>query len=417
VCHAAEHTTFHDPALLAMTKAQHAASGFALDAPHGELQCTDCHAAGKNRFAARYPGRQAAQCSACHADVHEGQFDTGPFAGQECTACHEPTHWEPHAFTPEKHERGALELTGKHLELACEECHTKTSAGGARVFRGTADACDACHRDAHGGAFAPFVAAASPPPHGECARCHDATLFRNAAAHFDHARFTGFAVSGAHEQSGCESCHEPSPEPDAAGRTFGRVAEVFGEFEGCATCHVDPHGERFDAPSLPAEVEGQHDCARCHAESSFRALPRAFEHGFWTGFPLTGAHAEAQCSACHEPLPGASDVGRTMAEALGTRCSDCHEDPHASQFADEEGQSDCARCHDAARQAFLSFDHERDARFALGEAHAALACGACHHTETRAELAVVRFRPLKFECKDCHGNSTEVLLRRLPRKR
>ena len=37
------------------------------------------------------------QCSACHADVHEGQFKTGPFAGQECTACHDPLRFEPAA--------------------------------------------------------------------------------------------------------------------------------------------------------------------------------------------------------------------------------------------------------------------------------------------------------------------------------
>lgn len=417
VCHAAEHASFHELALLAMTPAQHAASGFTLEAPHDTQACTDCHDPSRNRFAARYPGREAGQCSACHADVHAGQFEEGPFAAEECSACHEPTRWEPHAFTPEKHALGALELSGKHLELACEKCHEKASAEAARVFRGTPDACVACHRDAHDGAFAPFVAASSPPPHGLCARCHDAARFANAATSFDHARFTPFAVRGAHEQSGCESCHEPTPEPDAAGRTFGRVAQVFGEFEGCATCHEDPHDGRFDAPGLPAAVEGLRACARCHAESSFRALPRAFEHGFWTGFALSGAHAEAQCAACHEPLPGGDDVGRTMAQAPGARCSDCHEDPHANQFADEQGLSDCARCHDAARAAFLSFDHERDARFALGDAHAALECAACHATETRADLAVVRFRPLGIECQDCHGNNTEVLLRRLPRKK
>src|SRR6185436_14894692 len=103
----------------------------------------------------------------------------------------------------------------------------------------------------------------------------------------------------------------------------------------------------------------------------------------------------------HEPLSGPSDLGRTTAEAQGTRCADCHEDPHARQFADAQGVTDCARCHAADRPELSSFDHERDARFALGEAHAALECGACHATEERAGLAVVRYRPLEIECKGC----------------
>jgi len=65
----------------------------------------------------------------------------------------------------------------------------------------------------------------------------------------------------------------------------------------------------------------------------------------------------------------------------------------------------------------LSFDHERDARFALGEAHSGLACAACHHTERKGELAFVRYSPLGTECADCHGSNAEVLLRRQSRKK
>jgi hypothetical protein len=422
-CHLPEHASFHERDLLGMTSAQHATTGFALDSPHDGLACTDCHDPARKLFGRRYPGRTAEQCSVCHADVHGGQFATGPFADQECTACHAATHWEPSDFDEEKHARAALELTGKHLEIACEECHEKPAAvAGApeppREFRGTPSDCDACHADAHDGSFDDFVADLPAPTHGQCERCHDAKLFADAAASFDHEGFTGFAVRGAHAESECSVCHATRAEPDEAGRTFGRVEERFGTFGGCVTCHADPHGGRFDEEQgYPAEVEGHTDCARCHVESSFRALPREFDHGYWTGFALAGAHAAASCSACHEPLPGQNRFGRTSAEAVGAQCADCHEDPHAGQFADDFGQSECARCHASEPENFLVFDHEKDARFALGEAHAELACDACHPSARKADLAFVQYRPLGTECRDCHGSNAEVLLRRVPRRK
>jgi hypothetical protein len=205
--------------------------------------------------------------------------------------------------------------------------------------------------------------------------------------------------------------------PDAAGRTFGRIEERSGGFEDCTTCHDDPHGGLFDAASLPATAEGGSGCARCHLETSFRALRRDFEHGSWTGFTLAGAHAAASCAACHAPIPGASRLGRTTAEAPGASCADCHEDPHARQFADDLGFTTCERCHVSARDDFQAFDHERDSSFPLGEAHRGLACAKCHPTEARDGLAVVHYRPLESRCVDCHGTNAEVLLRRLPTRR
>jgi hypothetical protein len=415
-CHVSEHTSFHDPALMAMSAEQHAASGFGLAAPHAELECQACHSPGKNRFQARYPGRAPEACSVCHADPHGGQFAVGAFGGQECTACHAATHFEPHAFGVEEHASAALALDGAHLETECAECHVTPAEDAPRAFRGTSDRCDACHADAHAGFFDASVAELPEVAHGECAQCHETTGFGDAGAEFEHA-FTGFALGGAHAESECAACHEPSAEPDATGRTFGKVHALFGAFQGCATCHADPHLGLFDArPGVPALVEGRAGCARCHVESSFRTLPRGFDHGFWTGFPLAGAHAGASCAACHAPLGGAGRDGRTAAEAAGAACSDCHEDPHAGQFAAADGASDCTRCHAAASAGFLVFDHERDARFPLGEAHAALDCAACHHTVPRDGLDVVHYRPLGRECADCHGGNAEVLLRRRSRR-
>jgi hypothetical protein len=414
-CHAADHESFHERELLAMTPELHAASGFPLAEPHQEVACRDCHAVEPRDFAARFPGRSADACSVCHADPHGGQFAEGPFSQGDCLACHERTHFEPHAFTVEDHARTALVLDGKHATTDCDGCHEKPAEDAPRVFRGTDTQCDGCHQDAHAGFFAKLTKGAAPA-HGDCERCHDAQSFAGAEKGFEHARWTGFAVEGAHAEAACTVCHALAAEPDATGRRFGRVHELFGAFTGCATCHADPHGGRFDDDELPASVAGRGDCARCHTDSSWRAQVRDFDHGYWTGFALFEEHGSAGCAACHAPLPGSTDDGRTVAMADGAGCADCHEDPHAGQFV-EDGASDCQRCHDDEYEDFLSFDHERDARFALGEAHIDLACSACHFEEPRDGVALVRYRPLGTECVDCHGKNAEVLLRRKPRTR
>ena len=93
-----------------------------------------------------------------HADVHGGQFEQSQFKGQQCTACHDRLHFEPHAFTLEKHELTALPLTGQHVKTDCNDCHLVPDpvpgvADAPRAFHGTPSDCDACHRDAHAGFF------------------------------------------------------------------------------------------------------------------------------------------------------------------------------------------------------------------------------------------------------------------------
>jgi hypothetical protein len=131
---------------------------------------------------------------------------------------------------------------------------------------------------------------------------------------------------------------------------------------------------------------------------------------------LVGAHKEASCSACHAQLRKPDAVGRTWGPANGVGCADCHSDPHARQF-DVAGKNDCERCHVSDAPSFLDFNHERDARFPLGEAHATVACAACHLLEQQADLEFVRYRPVAMECSDCHGSNEEVLLRRKPKRK
>ncbi len=410
-CHVAEHVAWRESAAL-LQPVQHAFTGFPLTAPHDAARCADCHDAQAGEFQARHPGRSAQACSTCHADPHGGQFHAGPFAGQECTACHSTLAFAPHEFTAEKHALAALALDGKHLETSCDACHTVPGEGAPRAFHGIGARCDACHADAHGGFFDERLADAAPVKHGDCAQCHTTEGFDAAKRSFDHAAWTGFPIFGAHAADDCASCHPSMASRDGTRRTFGRVADRFGEFQGCVTCHRDPHEGRFDAPDLPAELGGRTDCARCHEETSFRSLPHGFDHGLWTGFALAGSHAQASCADCHAPLRRPDELGRTWGPANGGSCADCHPEPHARQF-ESGGATDCERCHASERPDFLAFDHDRDSRFALGEQHARLDCSACHLAFALPSGAeAIRYRPLGTECVDCHGVQEDVLFRR-----
>jgi hypothetical protein len=258
------------------------------------------------------------------------------------------------------------------------------------------------------------VGSAGPPPAKpsaekiSCSVCHQPTKFTE-VDRFDHQRWTGFPITGAHAQEQCVACHRRSDKPDETGRTFGRIRERYGAMQGCVTCHKDPHRGQFDLPELPGQVRGRRDCARCHSDNSFRSLADDFDHGAWTGFALKGRHAKATCNACHAPLPRPDRHGRSLGRAKGRECVDCHTSPHGSQFL---GRT-CSACHKAADTfKTLVFDHDIHSRFKLGERHRAVACARCHQKERDGAETFVRYRPLRSQCVDCHATHDNPLRRR-----
>jgi hypothetical protein len=284
-----------------------------------------------------------------------------------------------------------------------------------RRTRQDPDASDTAAPDAEGDADATSTELANPA--GTCAHCHETTHFSDIEQKpFDHGRFTGLPIEGAHEYAGCESCHPRATEPDEFGRRFGRVEDHFGEYVGCVTCHQDPHEGEFDHPECPKQVEGREGCARCHSAVSFRALTQPFDHHKWTGFLLRGAHLDAECQACHAPLATPDpDTRRTWGRANGRSCRDCHEDPHVGQFLYQNGNPvECIRCHRVSDSfADLSFDHEVHSRFKLGPAHSDVRCEQCHVPEEMGDgITAVRYRPIPHECSDCHGSAYSPFGRR-----
>lgn len=429
-CHPVEGPAFAEAEL---DRPQHALTGFALDAPHDRASCESCHAPAAPRadpaaaaadWAARFPGRVASDCAACHADPHGGQFAGGAL-GAACTDCHESTRWTPPRFGAEEHARTAFALTGSHLAADCRACHTDPPPEQPRAFRGTAQRCEACHEDVHRGRFDAELAALPPDPRGSCALCHDTTAFTELRpGAFVHGRWTGFELDGAHLRAECLACHTPPPAPPPPAvpdRRLGFLADRLAAPDDCASCHEDVHAGAFDGAGRPAVIDGRRSCDRCHDSEEFRQLrPDAFDHGFWTAMPLNGAHAQSDCAACHgrepAPDPGRRSLGLATSRfpGLGVACERCHADPHRGAFdgpedpARVEDREGCARCHQPVsfRSLVLDpFDHGSWTGYPLEGRHAPLSCDACHPPLRRPgpdgrEHAFAR----GTACADCHAD-------------
>lgn len=214
-------------------------------------------------------------------------------------------------------------------------------------------------------------------PHGDfdvgCETCHGAEGWIPVHAEdFDHST-TGFALEGAHEGLACTDCHTDLK--------FGAAGS------DCASCHTDVHLGELGL-----------DCDRCHTTRTFVDLARHRQMHREASFPLTGAHAGADCRDCHVPRPlgGLQYLGTT------SECIDCHRDAYESVTSPDHVQGQfaerCDYCHTTASWEGAFFNHERQ----FGTSN--LVCVECHRDDydgaARPNHVTAGF-PL--ECQVCHN--------------
>jgi hypothetical protein len=353
----------------------------------GIANCLQCHSAGR--------GIAPEKCLTCHKPVAERiaqKKGVHRSVTTDCVSCHVEHAGVDAELRPFNIERfnhrtdTGFPLDGLHAPLAanCSACH-KT-----RSFLTTRPACAACHTDAHKGSLGP-----------NCATCHTTSVkFAESRTRFDHSR-TAFPLAGAHAAVVCASCHTTKTSYKIAG------------FASCETCHTDPHRERFG-----------NNCASCHTPQAWKTT--RIDHSR-TAFPLRGAHTSVQCVSCHA-------TAATQVKPRSDTCATCHTDPHRGVF-----KQDCASCHtettfkkNGTGGSLSGFDHS-STRFPLVDAHAPLACSACHTGQTTAATTgraaapaspargtasrgtsrpatasptrpVADFRGLKTECVSCHAD-------------
>jgi hypothetical protein len=392
---------------------------FPLEGAHSHTACLDCHPQEAmhsiEALAGKTPPPAWRDCADCHPNQHEERF----LAGAACDDCHPNSHKsfsEASAhLTAMQHAESGFPLDDPHAGLACEECHPRGLEGGfATRFPGREpDACAACHDDPHDGQFGVGSSQAS------CLSCHQRHTFLPHLFDLDQHARTNFALTGAHREAECADCHATPAAPAGAPRPFR------GTDQECAACHADAHQGAFAGD---AASDSGRACSACHSTAHFRDVDRAgFAHAPLTGFALEGAHARADCEACHARAAQPDELGRSFGRAAeappgdASGCTACHANPHGDAF-DRPGQPEpaggatgCARCHDLETFGALRgrrFDHGAWTSFALTGAHRLAACTACHEETKNPAFAHGKLGPStdKFpgprgECATCHADA------------
>ena len=277
LCHSAEAWV---PARVS-ARFDHAKKGLALAGAHAQTACRSCHLSLDFRGASR-------DCASCHKDVHHGEL------GADCGRCHTARSFIDRSAMARAHQLTRFPLTGSHLTLDCDACHTP-SPQGQLAFVNVSPQCVACHL--------PRFQAAKNPDHMAggfqqvCGQCHLPTIWSSARFNHDATRFP---LTGGHRAVLCQQCH--------SGGVFTALNTA------CASCHQ----QDYTGTTAPAHVAAGFPttCETCHTTAGWTGA--AFNH---TWFPVPHRTAR-QCSDCHV----------TTSDYATFVCTTCHTqtqtDPH-----------------------------------------------------------------------------------------
>ncbi len=374
-------------------KFDHQLAGWALEGKHAEAKCEDCHtlkfrtgqaaALSKRTGSAGWVGLETT-CVSCHRadDVHKGSL------GESCDRCHDSKGWKP---APKfVHDSSAFPLTGKHVDVKCDQCHLAKSLGIVPDAEGKLiprfkplpfKLCSDCHANPHGTRMA-----------GRCSDCHTTRGWHVIEqTHFDHSA-TRYPLVGKHASVKCDACHGPNL----------KIKDP--PFATCASCHKDPHAGQAVLNGKPA------DCAACHRVQGFAPSTFTLAQHAATRYPLTGKHASVKCASCHTTTGAVTRLTMPFA-----KCADCHADQHGGQLASRPDKGSCEACHTDAGWTPSTFSLAAHAklRLPLDGRHAQIKCAACHGL-TRPGLPALPKRAASYgpakvvlqvpetACQDCH---------------
>ncbi len=222
---------------------------------------------------------------------------------------------------------------------------------------------------------------AAPPPTLQCNACHPdhrgahASLLEVQPADFPHDNLH-FSLR-AHRRKAdstpfvCQDCHQT------------RFTGPF-EMATCVNCHFAMQADFTQKHALDFGLE----CLNCH--DGKESLGSHFDHSR-VPFKLTGQHAQAECTACHQQTHTLAALQSTPQD-----CFACHggKDPHQGRFS-----ADCASCHTPEGWKPAKFDHNL-AAFKLEGKHASVACEQCHVNGIYQNGVL---QPVSQDCFSCHA--------------
>jgi hypothetical protein len=383
----------------------HSKTKYPLLGKHQTVECTACHAKGDFKKPLLF-----AKCMDCHKDAHNGQFVKRPDAG-ECSSCHEVTGWKPSKFDLKAHASTQYPLQGKHAKLECAQCHIPKAKD--TLYKVKFGRCLDCHHDEHQTQFA------AAPWLNECEKCHAVEGFKPSSFSLAKHKQTRFQLTNGHLAVLCSDCHKPASAFAAASLIPASAAVQAAPTEGagspkttaayhflersCTTCHKDPHNNQFAERMKALRGDGTRiGCEACHSTKTWKDLTR-FDHAK-TKFALVGAHRAVACIDCHKPPNLETKLINVNFTEAPLKCEECHEEPHARQFAKANNVTPCADCHNSAKWKPSTFDHDKRTQFALAGAHRNVRCGDCHKLFRDFEgKKVLFYKPTPKDCKDCHG--------------
>jgi hypothetical protein len=331
-----------------MPEFDHNKTKYPLRGMHANVGCRQCHTS-------LVFSNAPTKCADCHADIHGRQF------GAQCDSCHTVRGWTVAVQQIRQH-NNRFPLIGVHATVQCDSCHKNAAAG---RFEGLSTDCYSCHQKDFRTPTFNHVNMGFPTT---CNACHSMDTWLGAK--FDHAKFTGFALTGMHASLDCTACH------------------LNGHFQGTpATCY-GCHAKDFLGTTNPnhAKAGFPRDCGMCHTTATW--LNATFNHAQFTGFALTGGHANVPCQSCH--------VNNNY-NLTTTACSSCHMKDYSGASNPNHAAlgfpTDCSLCHSTLAWQPATFNHAA-VGFPLTGAHAALQCVSCHTNGN--------FNLTSTACSSCH---------------
>lgn len=344
----------------------HSKTSFPLKGKHLKAGCEKCHKITERngmRFQ-EFAGIAFANCTNCHADVHQNKF------GNDCLKCHDEFSFHNLKSTNTfNHDRTDFPLRGNHRFVDCSKCHTGSLTAPLKHGR-----CNDCHRDYHENQF--LKNGRSP----DCSECHSLDGFKPSQVTVEKHRQFDFPLEGAHLATPCFMCHQTENK-----WKFTNLGT------GCINCHQNIHAGFMDRKYIPED-----DCRRCHSVSVWNDI--AFDHAT-TSFALEGRHNQISCRNCH--FRGSVEM-KTVQQFRwkDTGCTNCHQDIHFGQFV-ENGINDCERCHVFTGWNPDKFSHD-SARFRLDGKHEGLACIKCHKPNDDLIRNYIVYKFKDISCASCH---------------
>lgn len=121
----------------------HSQTKFAITGAHEKQTCRSCHAKGvpADVKVLKFTGLVPA-CTSCHEDNHAGQYVENGVT--DCTRCHTSNNW---TLTNFDHNKTRFPLDGKHINVACNDCHKMVEATPKpyRQYKFKDVRCETCH--------------------------------------------------------------------------------------------------------------------------------------------------------------------------------------------------------------------------------------------------------------------------------